>query len=196
MEVGARPDGLVVEGDAAGGKDGVEIGDSVEVFVCDGLVEERPKTFCGLKLRTIGWQIDELDTLRDGEIFRAVPSGVVKDQQDDPLASGTGFFGKGGKEFLEQRFVHAIAEIPERLPARRRDESRDVEPFVTVMSRCRRALADRSPDPAMDRLQAEAVLVRRPYFDRRVRMDPLFLGDGGFDLFLKASRSWIVAACG
>lgn len=196
MEVCVRPDDLAVEGGTAGGKHGVEIGNGVEVRVCDGLVEKRPQTFYGLKLWTIGGQIGEFDVLWNGEIFRAMPSGVVEDQQDDPLAPGTGFLRERGKEFLEERFVDAIVEIPERLPARWRDKSGDVEPLVTVVSKCQRAFADRRPDTVMDRLQAEAVLVRCPDFDRSTRMDTLFLGDGVFDLFLKASRSWIVAACG
>src|SRR5215204_4084965 len=52
------------------------------------------------------------------------------------------------------------------------------------------------PHPAQDRLQPDAVLVRGPDFDRRVRVLCRFLGDGLLQLFLNASRSSGVAEAG
>ena len=52
------------------------------------------------------------------------------------------------------------------------------------------------PDPAQDRLQADAVLVRGPDLDRRVRVLGPRLGDGLLQLFLNASRSSGVAEAG
>src|SRR4051794_13323168 len=57
-------------------------------------------------------------------------------------------------------------------------------------------LAFGRPDPAQDRLQPDAVLVRGPDFDRRVRVLGPRLGDGLFQLFLNASRSSGVAEAG
>jgi hypothetical protein len=67
-----------------------------------------------------------------------------------------------------------------------------------------RALAPRRPDPAQDRLQADAVLVggkdprssRGQALDRPARVPGGLLGDGRGKLFLNASRSSGVAAAG
>src|SRR3712207_8936747 len=51
-----------------------------------------------------------------------------------------------------------------------------------------RPLADRRPDPAPDRLQAEAVLVRGPDLDRPIGMRRLGLRDGLLKPLLKSAR--------
>src|ERR1039458_8280195 len=84
----------------------------------------------------------------------------------------------------------------QRLAARRGDEGGDIEPFVAMMAERDRPLADRRPDTAMDRLQPEAMLVRRPDFDRLIRMFGGFLSEGPSELFLKAASCTGVAAFG
>src|SRR4051794_14797889 len=69
------------------------------------------------------------------------------------------------------------------------DEGGDVEPLVAVVAEGDRPLTFGRPDPAQDRLQANAVLVRGPDLDRRVRVLGPRLGDGLLQLFLNALRS-------
>src|SRR4051812_13210438 len=76
------------------------------------------------------------------------------------------------------------------------DEGGNVEPLVAVVAERDGPLAFWSPDPAQDRLQANAVLVRGPDLDRRVRVLGPLLGDGLLQLFLNASRSSGVAPAG
>src|SRR4051812_46674977 len=76
------------------------------------------------------------------------------------------------------------------------DEGGDVEPLVAVVAEGDRPLTFGRPDPAQDRLQADAVLVRGPDLDRRVRVLGPRLGDGLLQLFLNASRSSGVAEAG
>jgi len=59
-----------------------------------------------------------------------------------------------------------------------------------------RPLADGRPDAAMNRLQAEPMLVRRPYLDRFVGRLAGFLGQRIGELFLKAVCSSGVADFG
>src|SRR3954454_17032985 len=59
-----------------------------------------------------------------------------------------------------------------------------------------RPLAFGRPDPAQDRLQANAVLVGRPDLDRLARVLRPLLSDGLLQLFLNASRSSGVAEAG
>src|SRR3954447_13475957 len=76
------------------------------------------------------------------------------------------------------------------------DEGGDVQPLVPGVTQCDRPLTFGRPDPAQDRLQANAVLVRGPDLDRRVRVLDPRLGDGLLQLFLNASRSSGVAEAG
>src|SRR4051812_13205052 len=64
------------------------------------------------------------------------------------------------------------------------------------MAKRDRPLAFGRPDPAQDRLQANAVLVGRPDLDRLARVLRPLLGDGLLQLFLNASRSSGVAEAG
>jgi hypothetical protein len=73
-------------GDAATTVDrGVEVIDCLEVAIDDGLVDERPKVFGGLKFRRVGRQVDEPHTVRDREPGFDVPTRAVEEQHDDPL---------------------------------------------------------------------------------------------------------------
>src|SRR4051812_41317493 len=76
------------------------------------------------------------------------------------------------------------------------DEGGDVEPLVAVVAEGDRPLTFGRPHPPDDRLQANAVLVRGPDLDRRVRVLCRFLGNDRGQLFLNASRSSGVAEAG
>jgi hypothetical protein len=108
----------------------------------------------GLELGTIGGLIDEPDAVWDRQIFRAVPAGIVELEHNDAVAPGAGFARKGFEQLCKERFVDAVRQIPDGLPARGRNEGGDVKPFVTVMTERNQPLADRRPDPAVDWLQA------------------------------------------
>src|SRR3954464_13485723 len=70
------------------------------------------------------------------------------------------------------------------------------KPLVAVVAEGDRPLTFGRPHPSDDRLQANAVLVRGPDLDRRVRVLCRFLGNDRGQLFLNASRSSGVAAAG
>jgi hypothetical protein len=179
MEVGVLGnDVLVLVKIAASLADGnVEIIDGVEVFVDERLIDERPKVLGGLYLGAIGRLVDEPDAVGDGQVFRCVPAGIVERENDDAVAPGAGLAGKGYKQFGEEEFVDPVRQIPDRLSAGRVNEGGDVEPFVAVMAERDRPLADRRPDPATDRLQADPMLIRRPQLDRLVGMLLGFFGE-------------------
>jgi len=65
-----------------------------------------------------------------------------------------------------------------------------------MMTERQRPLADGRPDAPADRLQAEAMLVGRPDFDRLAGVLLRFFGDGLRELFLKAASCSAVAAFG
>lgn len=150
----------------------------------------------GLELGTISGLIDESDAVWDGHIFRAMPTSIVELEHNDAVAPGAGLARKGFEQLCKERFVDAVRQIPDGLSARRRDEGGDVKPFVAVMTERNRPLADRRPDPAMDWLQAEPVLIRCPDLDRLVGMLGGFFGERLAETFLKTSTASVVADFG
>src|SRR6516162_2670758 len=94
--------------------------------------------------------------------------------------------------------VDSVGEIPHRLAARRRDETGYVEPFVAMVTERDRPLADRRPNPAMDRLQTQPMLVRGPHLDGLVGMLGGFFGNHVGEFFYKPPppRSSLPAGCG
>jgi hypothetical protein len=113
-----------------------------------------------------------------------MPTGVVELENDDAVAPGAGLAREGFEQLGKERLVEPVRQIPDRLSARGCDEGGDVEPFVTVVTERERPLADRRPDAAMDRLQAEPMLIRGPDLDRLVRMLLGFFGDYVGEFFL------------
>src|SRR4051812_48036700 len=77
-----------------------------------------------------------------------------------------------------------------------RHEGGDVEPFVAVMAEGDRPLPARRPDPARDRLQPDAVLVRAEERDRPAGVARFFRGEYVGEFFLKAACSSGLAAAG
>jgi hypothetical protein len=105
-----------------------------------------------------------------------MPAGVVEPEHDDPLPARPGLARKQPQQRREERFGDTIRHVPERLARAGQDKGRDVEPFVAVMAEGCGPPALRGPDPAPDRLQPEAVLVRGPDLDRYGRMPGGFRG--------------------
>ena len=163
--------------------DEIEIVNCVEVFVGEHFVDERPEVFGRLQLRAVGWLVDKPDAVGNCEVFRCVPSGIVELEHDDAVTPGAGGACESFEQLGEEGFVDAVRQEPDGLAAGRGNESGDVEPFVAVMAERDRPLADWRPDPAVDRLQAEAMLVRRPDLDRLVGMFRSFLGARVGELF-------------
>ena len=187
MEVGVAFDDvtILIEETALCGDGSVEVIDRCKMLVGERLVDKRPEVLGGLEFRTSGWLIDEPDAIRDRQVLRAVPSCVIELQDNDAIAPSAGLACEGVEQFGKERLVDSVRQIPDRLSARGRDEAGDVEPFVAVVTERDRPLADRRPNPSMDRLQTEPMLIRGPDFDRLVRMLFGFFGDRVGEFFYK-----------
>jgi hypothetical protein len=196
MEVGVRLEGSGIELTTARGDGGAEFVERGDVPIDDRLIHQRPEMLGGLEFGRVGRQEDEADPLGDDQTLGSMPAGIVEHENDAALAAGAGLTGEGGEQFGEERLREAAAEIPDRLAAGRLHEGGDVQPLVPMMAERNRSLADGRPDPAADRLQAEAVLVLRPDLDQQVGMRRPGLGDSGIEPPLKAARCSGVAARG
>lgn len=125
-----------------------------------------------------------------------MPACPIEQQDARALWTCAGLAGEQGQQALEERLGDAIADVPMALARGRRDEGRDVEPLVAMMAEGSRPLPARRPDPARDRLQPDAVLVRAEERDWAAGLACLFLGEDGGEFFLKAACSWGPAAAG
>jgi hypothetical protein len=97
-----------MEDAAALGEDGIQVMDRMEVLVGDGLVDQRPEMLCGLEFGAVGRLVDEPHALRDGQVFRCVPAGIVEFEDDDAIASSAGLTREGLKQLGEERLVDAV----------------------------------------------------------------------------------------
>ena len=78
----------------AHGDDGAEFVERGEMPIDDGLVDQGPEMFRGLKLGRIGWQEDEADPVGDGQVLGPMPARIVEHEDDAALASGAGLAGE------------------------------------------------------------------------------------------------------
>lgn len=150
----------------------------------------------GLELRTVCRLVDEADAVGNDEVLRPVPAGVVELEDDALARSRADRLGEVGEDGGEQRLADRIRDVPDGLSCGRLDEAGEVEPLEAVMAERDRPLAAGRPDPSCDRLQPEAMLVRRPDLDSRFGMAPLLLARGLGELFLSAVRAASPAAAG
>lgn len=176
---------ILLEPAASRGNGAIEVVDGFEVLVDERLIDKGPEALSGLEFRAARRLIDQPDAIWNWKIFWAVPAGIIKLQDDDAIAAGTGFTRKGGEQFGKEGLVDPIGKIPDRLSAGGRDEAGHVKPFVAMVTKRNRPLPDRRPNPAMDRLEAEPMLIRGPHLDGFVGMLGGFFGDRVGEFFYK-----------
>jgi len=122
-----------------------------------------------------------------------MPASAVEHEDDVFVGAGADLGGERRQQRAEQRGVDAIGDEPHNLAGGWPDEAIEIEPLVAVVATGDGTAAARRPDLAQDRLQAEAVFVERPNFDRAGRFGALKLGDAGLELFLNRACSYRLA---
>lgn len=186
----------MIEGAASFGEGFIEVSKRFEMPIDDRLVEEGPEALGGLQLRGVWRQEDKAHAIGDLKPRLAVPAGVVEDENDAAPALRADALSEVGQELFEERLADAVREIPNRFAARRLNEGGDVEPLIAMVAQRQGTLAYGRPDAATNRLQAEAMLVGRPDFDRLIGMPLGLLRRDVGKLFLKADSSSALAALG
>jgi hypothetical protein len=161
----------------------VAVGERLIQKVGERLIQNRPEVLGGLKLGRIPGQVDEPDPIRNSQVGRGVPAGVVKPEHDDALPSRPGLAGKQRQQRREERLGDAVRYVPEHLAGDRLHEGGDVQPLVTVVAKRDRPLTFGRPGSAQDRLQPDAVFVGRPDLNRRVWVLGPLLADSLLQLF-------------
>src|SRR3954470_11637448 len=196
MEVCAGFELIAIEDAAALGHDLLELSKRPEVVVGEWLIQNRPEVFGGLQFGRVWGQVDGPDPVRDSQVGRGVPTGIVEPKYDDAILSRPGLARKQRQQRGEERLGDPVRYVPEGLARDRLHEGGDVQPLVAVVTQRDGPLPLGRPHPAQDRLQPNAVLIGGPDLDRRVRVLGSRLSDGLLQLFLNASRSSGVAEAG
>lgn len=97
---------LLDEGEATFSDSLVKFGEGLETAVGEGFVDECPKMFGGLQFGAVRGLKDETEAVGNGEVFRAMPTGVVE-LQDDPLVlAGADRF----REIRQHKFKQLFAD--------------------------------------------------------------------------------------
>ena len=74
--------GVVGEDTATLGKNLIEFLESLEVFIDDRLVRQRPQAFGGLDLWRVRWQEHQFNAFRNHQILGDMPARAVEHQND------------------------------------------------------------------------------------------------------------------
>ena len=184
------------ERDAALAHGFVEVFDGLEVAIDQGSSTKAHRCSAGCNSGLwAGWNTSRMPSGTD-EVLGSMPAGIVELQHDALLRPGADRFGEVGEHELEVGLADVVGDVPHRAAGRRLDEARHIEPFEAMMADRHGPLANGRPYAARDRLQADAMLVRRPDLDLGVRMLAVLGGGGALELFLSRARSCSVAASG
>jgi hypothetical protein len=171
---GADARGLALQGGAAGKLRLVEGVQVSEVGVEERIIGQRPQVLGPLQLRGIVGQEQEMDVVRHAQPQRGMPARLVEHEHDLLPGAGADRLGEGAELGLKDRDGGGRGQVPEGTARGRVHKADQIAPAKAVLHDGTGPLANRGPDPAEERLEADPVLVQRPGLDLR-------LGEGGRD---------------
>jgi len=130
----------------------LKIGKGREVVVREWLIQNRPEVFGGLQFGRVRGQVDGPDPVRDSQVGRGVPTGIVESKYDDAILSRPGLTRKQRQQRRKERLGDAVRDVPERLARDRLHEGGHVQPLGPVVTERDRPLTFGRPHPTQDRL--------------------------------------------
>ena len=86
------------------------------MFVDDRLVDGLPEVLCGLKLRGVGWEKEQTDSLGDCKIGLGVPAGVVEHENEHAVSAGPGLLGEGRRQGSKNALETPLETYQKRSP--------------------------------------------------------------------------------
>src|SRR3954463_6638537 len=94
MEVCPEAELIAIEASATVRDDAFQIGEGLEVLVGERLIQKRPEVLSRLKLGRGRGQVDGPDPIRNSQVRRSVPAGVVEPEHDEAIPSRPGPHGQ------------------------------------------------------------------------------------------------------
>src|SRR5829696_6837444 len=115
MEVCPEAELTAVEDPATVCDRAFQISEGRKVAVRERLIQNGPEVLGGLKLGGVWGQVDQPDPIRNSQVGRGVPAGVVELQYNDPIPSRPGLTRKQRQQRGKERLGDAVRDIPEGL---------------------------------------------------------------------------------
>jgi len=164
MEAGRGADarGLTLQVGAAGELDVFELLDAGEMAVDQDRVGQRPQVLGGLQLRGVRREKKQVDMLGHPQMDAGVPTRPIQHQDNLLVRTGTRLARERGQLGFKHGDAYRGGQMKEGAPRGGMDEAHQIAPFEPVAYWGNRALANRRPDPAQQRFEANAMFVGGP----------------------------------
>ncbi len=126
--------------------------------------------------------------VRDPQAEAGVPACAIEHEHDLFGGAGSRLTRKFCQLDFKERDADRGGQMEEGAARGGMDKADKIAPSKAVLHGGDRTLADRRPDPAQQRLQADTMLVGRPQLDLRV-------GKGGGDCLQQRPQFFLKASC-
>lgn len=135
LKVGERANGvrLVLKHDTPLGLRGFQIIEGKERVVGDPLVGPWPQALTGLQFGRIRRQEEQMNAFWDHELWAAMPTSSIKDQEHPLGGTGTDGLGEMRQSDTEHFCCDSREQEPLRLARRWMHETVDVEPLEAML---------------------------------------------------------------
>lgn len=110
-----------------------------------------------------------MDVVGHAQLETRMPARAIEDQHDLFVGTRAHLAGEFGQLDLKERDADGGREMEDGPPRGGMDEADEIAPFKAVLHARHRPLANRRPDPAQQRFEADPVLIDRPQLDAGVR---------------------------
>ncbi len=167
MEAGLCPNerGHGIERPAAFGLDLQQFIKVTEWAVHQHFIGERPQVFGWLQRGGVGRQPHHVQPSWDLHVAADMPTGLIQDKHTLLVTTELPVRGKRAQGEAKHLRVHRRYQQPKGVSRCRLDEGVEIAPLLALLHSRDRALAFARPDPAQERLEADALLIHRPQFE-------------------------------
>jgi hypothetical protein len=161
--------------------------DRLEMAIDQAAVGQWPEVLGRLELRRVRREKQQVHMVGHAQFDAGVPAGAVEHQHD--LLGGTGSHcsREGGQLDFKERDADAGGQVKDGPPRGGVHEADQIAPGIPMADQGNGALADRGPDPAQQRFEADPMLIDGPQFDLRLREGRRDRPQERTDLFLNVS---------
>lgn len=164
----AHETGLLLEGDAASELRIFELLDGGEMLVDEARVGQRPEMLGGLQLGGVGREKEQVHVVGHAQAHTGMPARTVEDEHDLLARTGPRRARKLRQLHFKEGNADGGGQMEEGATGGGMHEADQIAPCEAMLHRRGGPLANRGPDPAQERFQADAMFVGGPQLHLRV----------------------------
>ena len=165
---GANQRRLVLQVGTARELDVFQVLDAGEMLIDQDRISQGPQVLGRLQFRRIGGQKQEMHMLGKPQAEAAMPPSSIQHQHDLLPRTCSDGTSKRGKFGFNEGNRDTGGQMKDGTAGSRMDEAHHIAPSEAMLHEGSGPPANVSPDPAQERLEADAMLVHRPWFDPTV----------------------------